>query len=119
MRTVPPMEPTKPPMSLALLLEEPESVEPEVLAAVGTVTRVVMVVSGRTLIVDTKGVNDVVLALFTGEDVIVRDSVELGKVDELVLEMVDDEEKKDEEVKNEEELVEEATENDELGDDVM
>lgn len=55
MTIVPPIDPTKPPMSFAFFGETPDE---ELLsdsddAAVGTVTKVVIVVSGRTLMVDT------------------------------------------------------------------
>lgn len=58
MTIVPPMEPTKPPISFALLLEEPVEGLLTELAAVGTVTNVVIVVSGSTLMVEMYELND-------------------------------------------------------------
>lgn len=87
MTMVPPMEPTRPPTNLPVLLdpEDPEELSELAVAAVGTVTKVVIVVLGPTLKVDTYSLALDELCVDVGvneEDVVVTeeklDDVELG-----------------------------------------
>ncbi|SGZ58789.1 CIC11C00000005126 [Sungouiella intermedia] len=85
------MEPTKPPINLAFLSDPPELLLllPD-RAAVGTVINVVMVVSGKTLIVDTIwSIDDVEGSLVMMADVEEVSSLEVVEVEELE-EVVDD-----------------------------
>ncbi|SGZ49152.1 CIC11C00000001331 [Sungouiella intermedia] len=91
-KMVPPMEPTKPPINLAFLSDPPELLLllPD-RAAVGTVINVVMVVSGKTLIVDTIwSIDDVDGSLVMMADVEEVSSLEVVEVEELEEEVVDD-----------------------------
>jgi len=91
-KMVPPMEPTKPPINLAFLSDPPELLLllPD-RAAVGTVINVVMVVSGKTLIVDTIwSIDDVEGSLVMMADVEEVSSLEVVEVEELEEEVADD-----------------------------